>query len=57
MPMLLIALKTRPSDFGQDMHKNELFLLKTCKNRPALGAFPQIASLRPANPHSRGLGL
>jgi len=23
--------------FGRDMHKNALFLIKNCKNRPALG--------------------
>jgi len=34
----------------RNMHKNEFFLLKNCKNRPALEALPQDL---PANPPLR----
>jgi len=39
--MLLIdELLLLSNYFGRTMHKNALFLLKNCKNCPALGALP-----------------
>jgi len=50
--MLLIdKLLLYNSYFGQNMHKNALFLLKNCKIRPALGASP------PGHLASNGWGL